>query len=84
MTEKRYSAFKGLDFNNARNENETREEYKERLSRNKHALKLYKTLGRDRFKELFPEGVNYNLFEPTEKDIAFKKSIEELSKKTTK
>jgi hypothetical protein len=84
MAEKRYDAFKGLDLSNARNKNETREEYKERLSRNKHVLKLYETLGRDRFKELFPKGVSYDLFEPTEKDIAFKKSIEELSKKTTK
>ena len=69
---KEYSAFEGLNLSDTRSENETREEYKERLKQNKHALKLYTTVGRDKFKELFPQGVSYDLFKSTEEDIVMK------------
>jgi len=72
MTKERYDAFKGLNLSDTRSENETREEYKERLKQNKHALKLYTTVGRDKFKELFPQGVSYDLFKSTEEDIVMK------------
>jgi hypothetical protein len=70
MTETTYSAFENLNLSDARMKNETREEYKERLKRNKQALKLYNTIGREQFIEMFPEGINYGMFNaPTEKEI---------------
>ena len=52
-----YSAFKGINLSNARSENESYEDYRERLRRNEKILKLYNTVGRDVFKEMFPGGV---------------------------
>ena len=64
-----YSAFAGLNLSNARSENETREEYKKRQKQNKQALKVYSTVGREQFQQMFPEGVNYKMFEqPTKED----------------
>jgi len=53
-----YSAFEGLNLSNARSEGETYEQYRGRLRQNKDILKLYKTVGRDNFKEMFPNGVH--------------------------
>ena len=61
MTEN-YNAFKGLNLSDARSENETREEYKLRLQRNKKVLKLYDTIGREQFQQMFPEGIKYEMF----------------------
>jgi hypothetical protein len=66
MTEN-YNAFKGLDLSNARNENETREQYKTRLKVNKQILKLYNTVGREKFQQMFPNGVEEALKASTEK-----------------
>ena len=52
-----YSAFNELNLSNARSENESYEDYKKRLKQNKEILKLYNTVGRDNFKEMFPNGV---------------------------
>jgi hypothetical protein len=52
-----YSAFEGVNLNNARSENESYEDYKKRLKQNEGILKLYNTVGRDVFKEMFPNGV---------------------------
>ena len=60
--EENYSAFKKLDLNNARNENETREEYKKRQKLNKQALLVYNTVGRENFQQMFPEGISYDIF----------------------
>ena len=69
MTEN-YSAFEGLNLNNARSENETREEYKLRKKRNRKILEIYNKVGREQFQQMFPEGVNYNMFEqPTKEEI---------------
>jgi len=62
MTEKTYSAFEELNLNDARMENETREEYKLRLKTNKKILKLYSKFGREAFQELFPDGIRYDMF----------------------
>ncbi len=62
MTEN-YSAFEKLNLSDTRSENETREDYKKRLRQNKLALKLYDKVGRDAFKEMFPEGISYEMFE---------------------
>jgi len=53
-----YKAFAGLNLSNARSEDETYEQYKSRLRTNKKIMKLYKTLGLDGFKEIFPNGVH--------------------------
>tara|TARA_R110000824_G_scaffold7722_22_gene34943 strand:- start:816 stop:1088 length:273 start_codon:yes stop_codon:yes gene_type:complete len=53
-----YSAFAGVNLSNARSENETYEDYKKRIKENKDILKLYNTVGRDRFREMFPAGVH--------------------------
>ena len=52
-----YKAFAEVNLSNARSENESYEDYKKRLKQNNEILKLYKTIGRDNFKELFPNGV---------------------------
>jgi len=52
-----YSAFNEVNLSNARSENESYEDYKKRLKQNNDILKLYKTVGRDNFKEMFPNGV---------------------------
>ena len=65
-----YSAFEKLNLSDTRSENETREDYKKRLRQNKLALKLYDKVGRDAFKEMFPEGITYEMFEtPTEEEV---------------
>ena len=52
-----YSAFNEVNLSNARSENESYEDYKKRLKQNNQMLQLYKTVGRDNFKEMFPNGV---------------------------
>ena len=52
-----YKAFAGVNLSNARSENESYEDYKKRLKQNKDILKLYSTVGRDNFKQMFPNGV---------------------------
>ena len=68
MTEN--SVFKDLNLSDARSENETREEYKLRKKRNNQILKIYNKLGREQFQQMFPEGVNYKMFEqPTKEEV---------------
>ena len=52
-----YRPLRDLDLNNARNENESYEDYRKRLKQNEQILKLYNTVGLDAFKEMFPNGV---------------------------
>jgi len=52
-----YSAFNEVNLSNARSENESYEDYKKRQKQNSEILKLYKTVGRNNFKEMFPNGV---------------------------
>ena len=52
-----YKAFAGVNLSNARSENESYEDYKKRLKQNEGILKLYNTIGRDAFKEMFPGGI---------------------------
>ena len=52
-----YSAFEGINLSNARSENESYEDYRKRLKQNGAILKLYNTVGRDNFKEMFPGGI---------------------------
>ena len=52
-----YKAFEGLNFSNARSENESFEDYKTRLKQNYQTIKLYKQVGRDVFKAMFPNGI---------------------------
>ena len=53
-----YSAFNNINLSNARSENESYEDYRKRLKQNKDILKLYNTIGRDAFKEMFPAGIH--------------------------
>ena len=66
-----YSAFEGLNLNDARSKNETREEYKKRLKQNRQVIKIYNKVGREAFQQMFPEGVKYEMFEPkkTEENV---------------
>jgi len=52
-----YSAFNEVNLSNARSENESYEDYKKRLKQNEQIIKLYKTVGRDNFKQMFPNGI---------------------------
>ena len=62
-----YSAFNEVNLSNARSENESYEDYKKRLKQNGAILKLYNTVGRDNFKEMFPNGVQEALKASAEK-----------------
>ena len=59
MTKKQdnYSAFNEVNLSNARSENESQEDYKKRLKQNSEIVKLYTTVGRDNFKQMFPNGI---------------------------
>ena len=57
MAETTYSAFENLNLSDARMKNETREQYKSRLKINRKIVKLYSTVGRDTFQQMFPNGV---------------------------
>ena len=46
-----------VNLSNARSENESYEDYRARLKRNKDILKTYFTMGREAFREMFPNGV---------------------------
>ena len=52
-----YKAFAGVNLSNARSENESYENYKKRLKQNEDIHKLYNRVGREVFKQMFPEGV---------------------------
>ena len=65
-----YRAFNDINLSNARSEGESYEDYRKRLKQNKGILKLYNTIGREQFIEMFPEGINYKMFDiPTEEEI---------------
>ena len=64
-----YKAFAEVNPSNARSENESYEDYRERLRRNEKILKLYNTVGRDIFKEMFPTGIEYKVFEKQEEEV---------------
>ena len=73
-----YKAFDKLNLSDARSENETREEYKQRLKQNRQVLKLYNTVGRDVFQQMFPEGITYNMFEkPAEEEKVTQEKVGE-------
>ena len=46
-----------INLSNARSENESYEDYRARLKRNKDILKTFFTMGREAFREMFPNGV---------------------------
>ena len=73
-----YKAFDKLNLSDARSENETREEYKQRLKQNRQVLKLYNTVGRDVFQQMFPEGIQYKVFEqPIEEEKVIQEEVGE-------
>ena len=73
-----YSAFEGVNLSNARSENESYEDYKKRLKQNEQILKLYNTVGRDVFQQMFPEGITYNMFEkPAEEEKVTQEKVGE-------
>jgi hypothetical protein len=51
-----------LNLDGARGENESFQDYRNRLKQNQMVLKLYKQLGRARFQEMFPEGITAEMF----------------------
>ena len=46
-----------INLSNTRSENESYEDYRARLKRNKDILNTYTTVGREGFREMFPNGV---------------------------
>jgi len=46
-----------VNLSNARSENESYIDYRARLKRNKDILRTYFTMGREAFREMFPNGV---------------------------
>ena len=61
-----YKAFEGVNLSNARSEDESYEDYRKRLKQNKDILKMYFTVGRENFKQLFPNGI-LEALKPVEK-----------------
>ena len=72
-----YKAFAEVNLSNARSENESYEDYRERLRRNEKILKLYNTVGRDVFKEMFPAGIEYKVFEKQEEEKVTQEEVGE-------
>ena len=73
-----YRAFNDINLSNARSEGESYEDYRERLRRNEKILKLYNTVGRDVFKQMFPTGIEYKVFEqPTEEEKVIQEEVGE-------
>ena len=52
-----YKAFEGVNLSNARSEDESYEDYRKRLKQNKDILKMYSTVGRENFKQMFPNDI---------------------------
>ncbi len=73
-----YSAFAEINLSGARSENESYEDYKKRLKQNNQILKVYNTIGRDVFKEMFPEGIQYKMLHDEQPKEALKTSTEKL------
>ena len=65
--------FKGVNLSNARSEDETYDEYKERLKLNKILQKQYRQFGRDKFIEMYPAGVKYAI-DMAKEEIAKRKN----------
>ena len=63
------SLFENLNLSDSRSENETREEYKLRKKRNRKILEIYNQVGREQFQQMFPEGVNYDMFKQPKEEI---------------
>ena len=51
--------FKGVNLKNARDEDETYDEYRTRLKLNNVLQKQYKKFGKEKFVEMYPAGVKY-------------------------
>ena len=71
-----YNAFNEVNLSNARSENESFEDYKKRQKQNKEIVKIYTTVGRDNFKQMFPNGILEAIKNADEK--AEKANAEEL------
>ena len=71
--EVRKDPFKGVNLSNARSEDETYDEYKERLKLNKILQKQYRQFGRDKFIEMYPAGVKYAI-DMAKEEIAKRKN----------
>tara|TARA_Y100000361_G_scaffold71646_1_gene63420 strand:+ start:81 stop:509 length:429 start_codon:yes stop_codon:yes gene_type:complete len=65
--------FKGVNLKNERAEDETYDEYKERLKLNKLLQKQYRQFGRDKFIEMYPAGVKYAI-DMAKEEIAKRKN----------
>ena len=73
------SLFKNLNLSDTRSKNETREEYKLRKKRNRKNLEIYNNVGREKFQQMFPEGINYKMFEQPTKEEANEKQNQTTS-----
>ena len=52
-----------INLNAKRGEDESFSDYKIRLAQNNKLLKIYRLSGRQQFKTMFPEGVDYTMFD---------------------
>ena len=62
-TIKQEESLLNLNLDGKRGIDETYDVYKARMRNNKHTLKLYSKVGRERFKSMFPNGVDASMFE---------------------
>ena len=62
-TQQQETSLLDINLSNARSENESYEDYRNRLKTNKQILKTYFTMGREAFREMFPQGVGHAMNE---------------------
>ena len=63
---KKASLWEDMNLSNARAEGEVYENYKERMKVNKMFMKVYKQLGDERCRELYPQGFKYAIVQAME------------------
>ena len=69
MNLEKESAFRNLDLNPSRNENETYEDYKHRQKCNNHIIKQYMKVGGETIAAAFPQGIEYSDIFQTKQEI---------------
>ena len=83
LKEGQISLFEGLNLSDKREEGESFDDYKDRRKTNKNLLKIYKTLGRERCMEEYPQGFKYAIAQTMQHQIDAQKNKEKPPLKAT-
>lgn len=69
LKEGQISLFEGLNISDKREEGESFDDFKDRRKTNKNLMKIYKTLGRERCMEEYPQGFKYAIAQTMQHQI---------------